>query len=463
MAEVQLSDRVRAELESVVGAPHVLVDRDRLAAYETDWTGRWHGSALLAVRPASTEEVAAVLSACGRERVGVVVQGGNTGLSGGATPLDGEVVLDTGRLDDLGEVDRRARQVSFGAGVTLEQAQAHARSAGLDVGIDFGARSRATVGGLVATNAGGAMAIRHGTMRARVAGLEAVLADGTVVSRLSGLPKDNAGYDLPALLIGSEGTLGVVTRVRVALVERPRRRAVGLLGVGGFEEGVDLVTRVRDRVGPALEAAECFDREGMEMVCAHREVQDPLPMPAPVYVLLQVADEEDAISVLASALDPEYLDAMVVGDDGERQEALWAYREELNEAAGANGVARKYDVSVPLTELATFSAAVREEVASLGPRARASIYGHLGDGNLHVNVFATADEDALDRSMVALVGAHRGSISAEHGVGRAKRTLLEPTRSAAEIEAMRRLKLALDPAQILGRDRVLPAPGAVQA
>ena len=463
MAESAVASELAARLADVVGAAHVIADRERLPAYEHDWTGRWHGEALLAVRPGSTAEVAGVLAACTRAGAGVVVQGGNTGLSGGATPLDGEVVLDTTRLDGLGSVDARARQATVGAGATLERVQAHARDAGLDVAVDLAARSAATIGGMVATDAGGALALRYGTMRASVAGLEAVLPDGRVLTRLSGLLKDNAGYDLPALLVGSEGTLAVLTRVRLALVRPPARRAVALVGVEGWAQAVELAATLRDRLGPALEAAECFDRTGMELVCAHRRVRDPLPAPSAVYVLVQVAtDAEDAVALLAEAVDERHLEAMAVGDGSARQRTLWAYREGLNEAVGAHAKAHKYDVSVPLGGIAAFAAAAREEVAALDDGARVVIYGHLGDGNLHVNVLglSPADEARLDESVALLVAAHGGSISAEHGVGQAKRALLHPTRSVAEIETMRAIKRALDPAGTLGRERVLPPAAA---
>ena len=229
------------QLRAAVGVEHVLVDADLTASYERDWTGRFAGRAGCVVRPRTTDEVAAVLIACGDAGVPVVVQGGNTGLVGGGIPAGGEVLLSLTRLDELGEVDVSAAQVTVGAGVTLAVLQTHARAAGLDFGVDLAARDSATVGGLVATNAGGIRVLRYGSMRAQLLGAEAVLADGSVVSRLAGLLKDGTGYDLVSLLAGSEGTLGVVTKVRLKLVPRAPARCVALLALTSTQAAVDLL------------------------------------------------------------------------------------------------------------------------------------------------------------------------------------------------------------------------------
>src|SRR4051794_6198151 len=240
-------------LAALVGARHVLTDPDVRAGYERDWTGRWGGPAACVVRPGSVEEVRGVLQACREAGAALVPQGGNSGLVGGGVPRGGEVVLSLARLGAMGEVDRATAQVTAGAGATLGALQATAREARLDAGLDFAARDTATVGGVVACDAGGARALRYGTARARVAGLEAVLGDGTVVSRLSGLLKDNAGYDLPLLLVGSKGTLGVITQVRWRLVPRLGRRVAALVPVASVEAAAGLLGDMRTRV-PSLEA-----------------------------------------------------------------------------------------------------------------------------------------------------------------------------------------------------------------
>ncbi|MCW2778646.1 MAG: linked oxidase domain protein, partial [Frankiales bacterium] len=222
-----------ADLRAAVGADHVLTDDDLRSSYETDWTRRFTGRSVAVVRPGSTAEVAAVVLACGRHGAAVVLQGGNTGLVGAAIPAGGEVLLSLRRLSTLDDVDLPSQQVTVGAGVTLADLQAHARAAGLDFGVDLAARDSATVGGLAATNAGGIRVLRYGSMAAQVAGVEAVLADGSVLSRLGGLAKDQTGYDLGQLLVGSEGTLGVVTRLRLKLVPQLPERAVALVAVDG--------------------------------------------------------------------------------------------------------------------------------------------------------------------------------------------------------------------------------------
>ena len=242
------ADAFEEALAAAVGKGHLLAGDDERAGYETDWTRRFHGRALLVVRPRSRDEVAGVLRACAAHAAAVVPRGGNTGLVGAGVPRGGEVVLSLRRLLALGPVDPATMQVEAGAGVTLAALQAHAAAAQLDAGVDFGARDAATLGGLVATNAGGTRALRHGTVRARVAGLEAVLADGSVVDRRGGLLKDNAGYDLPALLIGSEGTLGVITAVRWRLVPRLPARVAVLVPLGSLTGAAALLAAVRPRL-----------------------------------------------------------------------------------------------------------------------------------------------------------------------------------------------------------------------
>jgi FAD/FMN-containing dehydrogenase len=307
---------------------------------------------------------------------------------------------------------------------------------------------------MVATDAGGAQVLRHGTMRARVAGLEAVLADGRVLRRLSGLVKDNAGYDLPALLVGSEGTLAVITAARLALVPAPARVVTALLGLGALDDAVELVARLRAAL-PSLQAADVFLADGLDLVCAHRRLPPPFPDPHAVYVIVECGAAEDPTEALAGALEKETAVADVaVADDTARRTALWTYREALNEAVNAAGVPHKLDVSVPQAALAAFAREVVDVIEDAAPGARTILWGHLGDGNLHVNVLG-AGIDGVDEPVLRLVAAHGGSISAEHGIGVAKRAWLGLTRSPEEIAAMTAIKRALDPVGMLNPGAVL--------
>jgi len=444
------------DLRTLVGNAHVLSDPDTRAPFETDWTRRFSGLALLVVRPGSTEEVAAVVSACAGAGVAVVTQGGNTGLVGGAVPAPTPrttgppgppVIVSTTRLDTLGEVDNAAAQVTAGAGVTLARLQRHAAHAGLSFPVDLAARDSATVGGMVATNAGGLHVMRYGPMRSQVVGLEAVLPDGSVVSRLSGLVKDNTGYDLSQLLVGSEGTLAVVTAARLRLVPGHPERVVALLGLGSTADAVAAVDGVRRRV-EGLQAAEVFYADGVDLVCAHAGLPRPFPVDTPVYLLLECAAMEDPAPALFAALGDAGVDdaATAVAADPSGCERLWAYRERHTEAISSLGVPHKLDVTLPLGRLAEFETAVRKAVQAAAPDSRLTLFGHVGDGNLHVNVVGPPPADeTVDEAVLELVASMDGSISAEHGIGRAKARWLHLARSPAELGLMRRLKGAVDP------------------
>lgn len=453
---LHVTDRLIDDLAAAVGERQVLVDDEVRAPFEVDWTRRYRGRARAVVRPADAEQVVAVLAACRAHGAAVVPQGGNTGMVGAGVPRGGEVVLSTARLTALEPVDRAAAQVQAGAGVTLAALQAHAREAGLDAGVDLGARDSATLGGLVATDAGGMHAVRHGTVRARVAGLQAVLADGTIVDRPA-LLKDNAGYNLAALLVGSEGTLGVITGVRWRLVALPTSRVAALVPLASLEEAAALLASVRPRLQSILHAADFFMDEGLQLVLDHLELPAPVPERAPVYVLLECAATSDPTDELADALTRAGIeDAVVATDTGER-ERLWRFREAHAEAISAVGIPHKLDVGVPLARLPEFAARVPAEVERVSPGARPVIFGHLGDGNVHVNVLGPApDDDAVDEAILRLAADCGGTISAEHGVGRAKARWLGLARSPGELRAMAQIKRALDPDGLLNPGVMLP-------
>lgn len=392
-------------------------------------------------------------------------QGGNTGLVGAGVPGDGEVVLSTCRLRGLAPVDVHARTVEAGAGITLGELQKHVHAAGLDIGIDFGARDSATLGGIVATNAGGERVMRHGTTRAQVMGIEAVLADGSTISRLSGLPKDNVGYDLVQLFVGSEGTLGVVTRVVLRLVPYLRERAAALVGLTSISDALTAVNSLRTKL-PGLEAADYFHDGGLRLVLKHRGLTSPFSSAYPIYLLAEVAGPgalEDLTNALAEI--PQVKDAAMAGPAPDRRR-LWALREGHTEAINAAGVPVKLDVAVPTVRLEEFATKLPDVVRAEAPRAEIVLFGHLVEGNVHVNVLGVSDPDdqeAVTDSVLRLVVILGGSISAEHGVGRAKQRWLPLARSQADVAVMVSIKQALDPAGILSPGRVLPQPASALA
>jgi FAD/FMN-containing dehydrogenase len=447
-------DALISALVSVVGPANVFVDADLRAGYETDWTGRFHGSARCVVRPASTDEVAGVLQVCSAVEAAVVPQGGNTGLVGGSVPRGGEVVLNLRRLHTIVPVDAQHGEVVVGAGAVLGEVRAAARAAGWDVGVDMASRDTATIGGMVSTNAGGVHVVRYGSMRNQVLGLEAVLADGTVVGRIPGLRKDNTGYDLAGLLTGSEGTLAVITRVHLALVAYLPDRVVTLCALDGFADALMVSAALRRRID-SLVALEVFFADGLALVCEKTGLGLPFDRSYPAYLLIECADRagrarllvDELASVLGECLQVQ---ATAVAVDATSRARLWAYRDRHTEAINAAGIPHKLDVTLPFDQLVDFEQAVRTHLNEVAPRARVVCFGHLGDGNLHVNILGPPPDDfEVDDAVLRLVAAMGGSISAEHGIGIAKRAALERSASPADLAAMRAIKLALDPLGIL--------------
>jgi FAD/FMN-containing dehydrogenase len=446
-------------LREIVGDRHCLTDAALRASYETDWTRRFSGSAFAVVRPGSTDEVAAVLAACASARVGVVPQGGNTGLVGGSVPRGGEVVLSLLRLNAVGDVDADAGEVTAGAGATLASVQAAARSAGWEVGVDLGARDSATIGGMVATNAGGVNVLRHGPMRRQLLGFEAVLADGTILRRLPGMPKDNTGYNLGGLLAGSEGTLAVITQLRLRLVPGLSHRAVAVAGFADAASAVAAAARLRRELGSVL-ALELFTDDGLALVMRHAHLAPPFAQRRPVYLLVEVgsdvADPIDELVVKLDAIGADEGAAAVATDPGGRHR-LWQLRERHTEAVNAEGVPHKLDVSVPLARYAELIERASGVVAAADSAARTISYGHVGDGNVHVNILGPApDDQAVDDAVLGLALELDGSVSAEHGIGVAKVQWLARDRGEATVAAMRAIKEAWDPSGILNPGVLFP-------
>jgi FAD/FMN-containing dehydrogenase len=445
--------------EEAVGAQHVLTDPEVTVGYGTAWAAADGVAPLAVVRPADAEEAAAVLRACAEHGVRLVLQGGNTGMVRGGVPASAdEVVLSTARMRAIEGVDRESLQVVAGAGTTLEELQARLEPEGLELALDLGARSQATLGGMAAANAGGARAFRHGTVRRHVAGVEAVLADGTVVERLGGVLKDSTGYDWPSVLVGSEGTLALITRLRLRLRRIERSRAAALVPVESLAAGLRLAVALRDRP-TGLEAAEFVLPETLRLVCDELGLRAPFA-PRPL-LLFESRAPEGAYDLLAEALAEHAEAERAVLAEGAETLGLWRYREGTGEALARHRVV-KLDVALPLGRLADGVAAIEGAAREAGgPSTRPFLFGHLLDGNVHVNLGDVPDprREAVERAVLETVLAHGGSIGAEHGIGRAKVAWLAADRSPADIAAMRSLKRALDPEGLLSPGVLFPFDG----
>ncbi len=426
------------ELAEVVGPGHVLTDADQRAPYEVDWSGRFRGRTDTVVRPADGAEVAGVLDVCRRHGWAVVPQGGNTGLVGGGVPLDGELVLSLRRLDEVG-VD--GDDVVARAGAPRGRVQAAARGVGQRYAVDLAARDSATVGGSVSTDAGGLHVVRHGSTRAQLVGVDAVLGSGARVAGSEGVE-----------LCGTEGTLGVVTAARLRLVPAHDERVVALVGFGGVDEAVAAVEQWRAEL-PSLEAAELLLDTGLALVCEAFGLTPPLTRPWPAVVLVEAAADVDPTAALAEAVDAAGPGEVAVAAEPARRAALWRYREDLTPAISTVGVPHKLDVRVPAARLADFVAEVPWRVEATAPDARTWIFGHLGVGNLHVNVTGVdPDDERVDDVVLTHVLEVGGDLRAEHGVGTAKR------RWVAADPAAEARKRALDPEGILNPNVQIGSP-----
>jgi FAD/FMN-containing dehydrogenase len=454
----EIETRLRRRLEVVVGPANVLVGAESTGSYTTDWTSRWSGEAAAVVRPGSTAEVVEVLRACTSAGLAVVPQGGNTSLAGGSVPRGGEIVLSTSRLRENGAPDGRGLAMTVGAGVVLAAVQERAHAAGLAFGVDLAARGTATIGGMAATNAGGLHVVAHGSMLQNIRGIEFVLADGRVIDRLAALPKDTAGYDLTSLVVGSEGTLGVITRLRLRLIAEPRYRACALLGLRSVGDAVTLAASLPTDL-PHLRSLEFVLGDGMELVCQEARLSRPFPERYPCYLFVEVAGVAPVLDELTSALiDRDEIAADVVATGSDEVDALLRYREGQTEAIRALGVPRKFDVAVPLDGVEAFLATLGERLQSEIPGARCLSFGHLAEGNIHVNVLPPdgIEDERVEDVVLGLVLESGGTISAEHGIGIAKAHWLERMRGADDVSAMRSIKAALDPGSFMNPGVIFP-------
>lgn len=434
------------QLAAIVGASQVSTDPDVLSGRAVDHTGRYRGRAGALVRPGTADEVAAVLRACRDAGVFVTVQGGRTSLVAGTVPEHHDVLLSTERLTTIDPVDTVERRVRVGAGATLAAVQRAAGAAGLLFGVDLAARDSATVGGMASTNAGGLRTVRYGNMGEQVIGLDVALPEGTVLRRHSEVRSDNTGYDLTALFVGAEGTLGVITGLDLRLHPVPAHRVTAVAGFDDLEALIAVGRRFRDADGIA--ALELIDARAAALTAEHLGV--PAPVSGAWMLLIELAGDSDRTESLAEALeDAELSGEPAVGMDTIASQRLWQVRESVGEVLGAYGPPLKFDVSLPLAAIAGFSAAAVDLVAAHAPEAIPVLFGHIGEGNLHLNLVRCAldgdREKALYSAMMALIAEYGGNVSSEHGVGSRKRDYLPMARTEADIAAMRTVKSALDP------------------
>jgi FAD/FMN-containing dehydrogenase len=381
---------------------------------------------------------------CSQHNVAVAPQGGNTGLVGGTLADDGQIILSTSRIKWIGSVDALSQQISVGAGVTVEQVQEAAKQFDLRYAVDFGARGSATIGGTIATNAGGINVLRFGSTRHQVVGIEAVLPNGDVIEHMAGLIKDNTGYDIASLLCGSEGTLGIVTAARLRLVPRRTRRVTALLGCDSTEEVVHVVQEIRQQFD-SLDAAELFYADGANLVAEAFNVA--IPFVAPVYLLLEFSADVDLASDIERHLaQSNFAGLSAVAQDELGRARLWRLREEHTAAISMHGVPHKFDVTVAVSDLPEFIVKTRQRISETNADWKVFIFGHAADGNMHVNVLGpSATDELVDEVVLQVVAEFKGSISAEHGIGSAKKKWLSLSRSQNEIAMMKAIKGAIDP------------------
>ncbi|MCC6869519.1 MAG: FAD-binding oxidoreductase [Burkholderiales bacterium] len=462
-----------ARLTRAVGAAHVVTAPSAMAPFLTDWRGRYRGSAVAVALPQSTAEVSEVVRACAEADVGIVPQGGNTGLCGGSVPAatGAAVVVCLTRMNRVRDVDPDNMTITAEAGVPLAGVQAAAAAAGLLFPLSLASEGSCTLGGNVSTNAGGTAVLRYGNTRDLTLGLEAVLADGSVFPALRGLRKDNTGYDLKQLFIGAEGTLGIVTAAVMKLFPAPRTQVTALVAVPSAAAAIALLGRLQAALGDRLVGFELMGALALDLSRRYHPGAPPPPAAAPWYVLVQ-ADDATADAPLPALVEAalggaigagDALDATVAQSLGQARE-LWALRENISEAQRRAGPNVKNDISLPVSRMTHFLAACEAALIAALPGARLVVFGHLGDGNLHYNISGPEDVPAerfMAQAPVAmrivndLVAAHGGSFSAEHGIGQLKRDELVRYKSEVEIALMRAVKRTLDPHHRMNPGKVL--------
>ncbi len=459
-------------LKDAVGAKGFSTDPAEIAPYLEEWRGKYQGRTPLLLKPATTAQVSAVLGIAQESRTPIVTQGGNTGLVGGQIPFHDEVLLSTKRLNQMSAVDTRGMTLTAEAGVTLAQVQRAADENNLLFPLSLASEGSCTVGGNIATNAGGTHVLRYGMTRALVLGLQVVLPGGAVLDMLRSLAKDNSGYDLKQMFIGSEGTLGVITAATLKLFPKPEVSVTAFAAVPSPAAALKLLGAMQARTGGMLSAFELIPRIALDLVARHIEgARDPMATPSPWYVLMEATGGRE--SNLATCFEAGLADAVtggvasdaVVASSQAQAAALWKLREGISESQRREGASIKHDIAVPVATIPDFLARATPVVEALVPGARAVSFGHLGDGNLHFNFSAPvggndaaflARWDDVQQAVHDIVQQFGGSISAEHGIGAMKVASLPRYKGHAELDAMRALKAAFDPQNILNPGKTVP-------
>lgn len=455
-----------AALARRFGRNNVCFGMDIPERYFQDWmTSSPVGTARALVKPASIQEVSDLLALCHAQGVPVVPQGGRTGLAGGAQPVTSCVLLSLEKMNQVEAVDRASSTISVQSGVTMGQVQAVALEHGLYFPLDLGGRDSCTIGGNLSTNAGGNRVLRYGMARDLVLGLEVVLADGTVLSHMNTMIKDNTGYDLKQLFVGSEGTLGVITRAVLKLFPQPLSTQTAMCSLPGYDQVLELLAHVRSRLGGRLSAFEMMWPDFYErMTAGLQHLTTPLPHGAGAYVLIEsqgTSPQTDAAQfedILSEALERQWVDDVVIAQSDSDTRRLWAVRDASGEFRAVFWPHVGFDVSVTTGDLGRFVEALKQELKARWPDTQTVFFGHAGDSNVHIGVKVCdgpQPEADIEDLVYRLVGQWRGSVSAEHGIGTLKREHLHHSRTPAEIQTMRTLKKALDPKGILNPGKVL--------
>ncbi|MCA1433450.1 FAD-binding oxidoreductase [Bradyrhizobium sp. BRP20] len=465
-----LAPELIEQFRKIVGDRHAITDPTDIEPYVTEERNLFHGRSPLVLRPGSTAEVSAICKLASAHNIALVPQGGNTGLVGGQTPHNGEVVVSLRRLDKIREVDTASNTMTVEAGVVLQIAQAKASEVDRLFPLSLGAEGSCTIGGNLSTNAGGTAALAYGVAREMALGLEVVLADGRVLNSLSKLKKDNTGYNLHNLFIGAEGTLGIITAATLKLFPKPRAIETAFVGLKSPAAALKLLTIARGEAANALTSFELLSELAVDFSVRHGiDVRDPLEAKHPWYVLMELSSpSEDARTpletILGRAMEEEIVDDAVIAASLAQRGAFWKLRDEMSAAQKPEGGSIKHDISVPVAAVPEFIAEADAAVVKLIPGARPVPFGHLGDGNLHYNVSQPIGADTADflarwhdvnAVVFEIVLRMGGSISAEHGIGVLKRDELPEVKDKTAIELMRSIKTMLDPLGIMNPGKVL--------